>query len=363
MGERRRGLAWADGSWVQAGRRQRVPARGGPGRRVRRGVSLAAALLSAAPGGAADASAGSAGPRRRDGSAGSQVAKICAEPSSGAVLATGSHAAPAGAPAAAIRVDQVGYPSGAAKLAEIMTRARPPGDLRRWAALGRGPGRVLHGGRLRGGPPEPRRLEQAVRLGVGGPVHRGPGAGPLPARHPGRRVGRLTLVQHRPGRAALRAATGQRAVLLRERAGRPGLHPHRAAHRARSPQRRQRDDLPDPAGGQQRQLPGQPGPVRDRDGDQRDRRLVRRRGLPALRRDDQLHRGRPAAGRRVVPAAAGISSGVHRYRLHRRGQVRPGLPAADVARALPDAVLPGGHGRGEQLLRRGPRHLAAAAGR
>ena len=58
---------------------------------------------------------------------GSQVAKICAEPSSGAVLATGSHAAPAGAPAAAIRVDQVGYPSGAVKLAEIMTRARPSG--------------------------------------------------------------------------------------------------------------------------------------------------------------------------------------------------------------------------------------------
>jgi endoglucanase len=90
--------------------------------------SLAAALLSAAPGGAADASAGSGGPGGGT-SPGSQVAKICAEPSSGAVLATGSHAAPAGAPAAAIRVDQVGYPSGAAKLAEIMTRARPPGDL------------------------------------------------------------------------------------------------------------------------------------------------------------------------------------------------------------------------------------------
>ena len=57
------------------------------------------------------------------------MAKICAEPSSGAVLTTGSHRKPAGAPAAAIRVDQVGYPSGAAKVAEIMTKARPSGDL------------------------------------------------------------------------------------------------------------------------------------------------------------------------------------------------------------------------------------------
>jgi endoglucanase len=45
------------------------------------------------------------------------------------VLTTGPHRTPAGAPAAAIRVDQVGYPSGAAKLAEIMTKARPSGDL------------------------------------------------------------------------------------------------------------------------------------------------------------------------------------------------------------------------------------------
>jgi endoglucanase len=91
-------------------------------------LGLAAALLPAALGGgagsaAASTSAGGGTP------AGSQVAKICAEPSSGAVLTTGSHRAPAGAPAAAIRVDQVGYPSGAAKLAEIMTKARPSGDL------------------------------------------------------------------------------------------------------------------------------------------------------------------------------------------------------------------------------------------
>jgi endoglucanase len=101
--------------------------------------SLAAALCAATPAGAASAGAGldgapSAGAGRAatgsgGGTPGGSIAKICAEPSSGAVLTTGSHRKPAGAPAAAIRVDQVGYPSGAAKLAEIMTKARPSGDL------------------------------------------------------------------------------------------------------------------------------------------------------------------------------------------------------------------------------------------
>jgi endoglucanase len=91
-------------------------------------LGLPAALLPAALGGGAGTAAAST--RAGGGTpAGSQVAKICAEPSSGAVLTTGSHRRPAGAPAAAIRVDQVGYPSGAAKLAEIMTKARPSGDL------------------------------------------------------------------------------------------------------------------------------------------------------------------------------------------------------------------------------------------
>ena len=100
--------------------------------------SLAAALLSAAPASAAGASAGFAAPAGGT-SRGSQVARICAEPSSGAVLTTGSHRTPAGSPAAAIRVDQVGYPSGAAKLAEIMTKARPrrdlPGGGLRWVVV------------------------------------------------------------------------------------------------------------------------------------------------------------------------------------------------------------------------------------
>ncbi len=53
------------------------------------------------------------------------VRAICAEPSSGATLVIGADKSLAAPPAAAIRVDQVGYPSGAAKLAEIMTTARP----------------------------------------------------------------------------------------------------------------------------------------------------------------------------------------------------------------------------------------------
>jgi endoglucanase len=101
--------------------------------------SLAAALCAAAPAGAVPAAAAPAGAGLAGvasaaagpggGTPGSAIAKICAEPSTGAVLTTGSHRKPAGAPAAAIRVDQVGYPSGAAKLAEIMTKARPSGDL------------------------------------------------------------------------------------------------------------------------------------------------------------------------------------------------------------------------------------------
>ena len=182
----------------QLARTRRAAARAGA---CAAAFSLAAALCAAAPAGAAPAGAALAGAELAGaasaatgsggGTPGSAIAKICAEPSSGAVLTTGSHRKPAGAPAAAIRVDQVGYPSGAAKLAEIMTKARPS----RRSALGPGPGRVLHGGRLRGGPAEPRLLEQALRLGVGRPVLRGPGAGPVPGRHPGRRLGRLAVVQ------------------------------------------------------------------------------------------------------------------------------------------------------------------------
>jgi endoglucanase len=140
---------WRQGRTRQAGTRlggtRRAAARAGA---CAAAFSLAAALCAAAPGGTAlggaapggteldavvSTATGSGGgtPGGSGGgtSGGPGIAKICAEPSSGAVLATGSHRKPAGAPAAAIRVDQVGYPSGAAKLAEIMTKARPSGDL------------------------------------------------------------------------------------------------------------------------------------------------------------------------------------------------------------------------------------------
>jgi endoglucanase len=132
--------SWRQGR-TRLGRTRRAAARAGA---CGAAFSLAAALCAATPAGAAPATAGlaaagldgaqlagagSAATGSGGGTPGGSIAKICAEPSSGAVLTTGSHRKPAGAPAAAIRVDQVGYPSGAAKLAEIMTKARPSGDL------------------------------------------------------------------------------------------------------------------------------------------------------------------------------------------------------------------------------------------
>jgi endoglucanase len=60
---------------------------------------------------------------------GSAVQKICHEPAPTSVLSTGSHRTPSGPPAAAIRVDQVGYPTGALKQAEIMTKSKPAHPL------------------------------------------------------------------------------------------------------------------------------------------------------------------------------------------------------------------------------------------
>ncbi|HTT53821.1 MAG TPA: glycoside hydrolase family 9 protein [Streptosporangiaceae bacterium] len=80
-------------------------------------ASLAAALCVAA------------GPASAAASRGSPAQRICHQPAPSSVLTTGSHRGPAGAPAAAIRVDQVGYPAGAVKQAEIMTRAKPASAL------------------------------------------------------------------------------------------------------------------------------------------------------------------------------------------------------------------------------------------
>ena len=90
---------------------------------------------------AGPASAAPAGPASTGGSPVTEtpvpettVQKICHEPTPSSVLTTGSHRTPAGAPAAAIRVDQAGYPAGAVKQAEIMTKSRPPSALR-WVVV------------------------------------------------------------------------------------------------------------------------------------------------------------------------------------------------------------------------------------
>ena len=166
-----------------------------------------------------------------------------------------------------------------------------------------------------------------------------------------------------PAVPAVCRSPGERAVLLPERAGRTRLHPQRAADRGRSPQRRPRDDIPRAEGKPERQLQGLAAAVCDRAADQRDRRLVRRRRLPEIHRDDQLHGRDDAPGNRLVPSQAGRHRRQRPRQLHRRGQVRPGLLAANVGRADQDAVPAGRDRRGEQPLPRGPRHLAAAAGR
>ncbi len=96
-------------------------------------ISLAVAALC----GAAGTSPGVPAATGRAAAAAPAARGICAAPSSGAVLATGSHRKAAPAPGVAVRVDQAGYPAGAAKLAEIMTSSRPAHPLR-WLLVRRG---------------------------------------------------------------------------------------------------------------------------------------------------------------------------------------------------------------------------------
>ena len=232
--------------------------------------SLAAALCAAAPAGAApagagldaaqSAGAGSAATGSGGGTPGGSIAKICAEPSSGAVLTTGSHRKPAGAPAAAIRVDQVGYPSGAAKLAEIMTKARPSGDLR-WVLVRAGSCTVAASGVARqnlGSWSKRYGWVWAARFtGVRAPGQYRVGIlGDASAASPWFRIGPAAQLYARPLANAL-------SFYQNERDGPDFIHT--ALRSAPAPsQRRERDDLPHPAGRRQRQLQGQPGQVRDR---------------------------------------------------------------------------------------------------
>lgn len=85
---------------------------------------------AAGPASAAQAAPAGAGAVQKTGA----VQKICHEPAPSSVLTTGSNRTPAGAPAATIRVDQVGYPAGALKQAEIMTKSKPAHALR-WVVV------------------------------------------------------------------------------------------------------------------------------------------------------------------------------------------------------------------------------------
>ena len=289
------------------------------------------------------------------------MAKICAEPSSGAVLTTGSHRKPAGAPAAAIRVDQVGYPSGAAKVAEIMTKARPSGDL---------PGGGLHWVLVRAG---------SCTVAASGLARQNLGAW-------SKRYGWVWAARFSQVRAPGRYRVG---ILGDASAASPWFAIGSAARLYAQPlanalyfYENERDG-PDFIHTALRSAPGHLNdasamtyrtPPVDDNGNFKGSLAKYATGVRInatggwFDAGDYLHFVETTSYTEAV-LLQGVASfprqmgSALRHGLHRRGQVRPGLPAPDVARALPDAVLRGRHRRGEQLLLRGPRHLAAAPGR
>src|SRR5215472_249426 len=84
---------------------------------------LASAASASGAGGAAGA-VGAAGAGGAVGAAGGTVVAPCLQPAAHPVVADAAAQATGSAPSAVIRVDQVGYPARAPKLAEIMTRTR-----------------------------------------------------------------------------------------------------------------------------------------------------------------------------------------------------------------------------------------------
>ena len=186
----------------------------------------------------------------------------------------------------------------------------------------RGRPRRLHGF----GRGERRPVERHLRIRVPPRLRPGHRSGEVPGRgrwSVGRHVGRLP--RRKRGRPVPPGAR-ERAVLLPGRARRPPLRAVGAPHRARAPQRPQCDDVPHAEDGLRRRLQGRPEAARR--AHERVRRMVGRRRLPEVRRDDELH-GRPAAGGRArLPEPDGRRRGPQR--LHERGPVRAELPAAHV---------------------------------
>ncbi len=265
--------------------------------------------------------------------------------------AAGTDAAASGA--AFVRVNQVGYPTGSAKRAYLLSSVPEPGAA---FQVTNARGRVVFSapvgaslGRWSARFPHVYAIDFS-RVRVPG-TYTIAVTGPAPAASPRFRIAAR--------QRALGAADPQCALVLPERARRPQLHPHRAAHGARAPERRRRDDVPDAEGGRRRQLRRQPHAARR--ADQRGRGLVGRRRLPQVRRDRELHRHGAALGAARLPPPDARPR--PRLELCRRGEVRRALAAADVGRQDAHALLPGRDRRGQRPHDRRPRHLAAAAGR
>ena len=219
-----------------------------------------------------------------------------------------------------------------------------------------GPTKSLHTGPDRA---RPRRLEPRLRVRLRAGLRRRHAAGTYPIsvtgprRRPRRRSGSTPAPRLR-GRARPTRSTSTRCSATAR------LRPVGAARRGGAPQRRERDDLPDAAGEQQRRVLGRPVAARHPDG--RVRRLVRRRRLPQVPPDHELHVAMLLAGVRDFPRRW---APVHRRPSDFTAEAKFGADwlLQDVGRPEPHALLPGRHRQREREDARRPRHLAAAAGR
>ena len=265
----------------------------------------------------------------------------------------GTGAAASGA--AFVRVNQVGYPAGASKRAYLLSSVPEPGATFRvtnargrvvltapvGAALGRWSARFPEVYAI-----DFSRVRRAWRL-------------QSDRRRPRRRV--VAGLPDRGRQRALGGADPALAVVLPERARRPGLHPLGAAHRARPPERRARHDLPDAQVDGDGQLHGRPAAARRA----RSTRPAAG-GTPATTSSSSRRRATPSpcCSRPCATSPRQIGACAARLELHRRGPVRRATGCCrmwdDKTRTLYYQV---GIGEGNDHDHRRPRHLAAAAGR
>ncbi len=323
-------------------------------RRVRLASVVTAASLVAA------GVLGAAGPAVAGPAAAPGPAQACHAPAAGGTFGSrpSAGATPGAPPAAVIRVNQLGYPLMASKLAEIMTRSR--GQAPHWELISRGSCRVVAHG--------------VARTDLGPWSHRYPAVWAV----------KFTGA-HRPG-------TYRLALTTRPAAASPWFRIEPASRlyagalaNALSFYQNERDG-PDFI----------PSALRTAAGHLNDAHAMTFRAPKVSPNGNFKGSLRPyATGLRInatggwfdagdylkftettsytvammlqgiasFPARLGGTAGNGHGSFTRRGQVRPGLLAANVGRADQDAVPAGRNRRGEQPLPRGPRHLAAAAGR